>query len=73
MAIFRCLKHHFRPNNLSSDLPIFLCLPCFVSGIPVFLEILPLAAEIPNALFQENEKPCFLPISHLSAFSHLID
>jgi hypothetical protein len=30
--------------------------------MPIFREILPLAAEIPKARFQENENPYFLPI-----------
>ncbi len=40
--------------------PNFLCRPDRVSGIPIFLEILPFAPEIPRARFQENEKPNFL-------------
>lgn len=43
-------------------LPTFRCLPPRVRGIPVALEILLFAAEIPDALFQENENPYFLPM-----------
>ena len=42
--------------------PNFLCRPDRVSGIPIFLEILPLAPEIPRARFQENEKPSLRPM-----------
>ena len=45
-------------------LPIFLCLPCCVRGIPVFREVLPLALEIPIARFHEKEIPNFLPIRY---------
>ena len=34
--------------------PIFLCLPDFVSGMPVFLEIFCFALVIPVARFQES-------------------
>lgn len=51
-----------KTNEHPIAFPTFLCRPCFVSGIPIDLEILPLAAEIPNALFAEKEKPNFLPI-----------
>jgi len=44
-------------------LPIFLCLPDRVKGMPILREIRPLAADKPDALFQENEKPCFFPIT----------
>ena len=30
--------------------------------MPIFLDILPFAAEIPTARFHENENPCFFPI-----------
>ncbi len=43
-------------------LPTFRCLPPRVRGIPVAFEILLFAAEIPNARFQENENPYFLPM-----------
>ena len=43
--------------------PNFLCLPCLVNGTPMALDTLPLAAEMPKALFHENEKPNFLAIS----------
>lgn len=39
--------------------PAFLCLPDLVSGIPIFLEIRDLAAEIPSNLFHENP-PLFI-------------
>jgi len=42
--------------------PHFLCLPCFVSGTPILRDILFFAAEIPTALFQEKDRPNFLPI-----------
>jgi hypothetical protein len=35
--------------------------PWRVKGMPILREILPFAAEMPNALFQEKEKPNFLP------------
>lgn len=35
-------------------LPIFLSLPLFVKGIPIFLEIPDLNAEIPTSLFHEK-------------------
>ena len=35
-------------------LPIFLCRPLFVSGIPIVRETLDLAADIPTNLFHEN-------------------
>jgi hypothetical protein len=41
---------------------ILLRLPDRVNGIPVFREIRDLAPEMPVALFQEKEKPRFLPI-----------
>lgn len=47
---------------LSKILPNFLSNPERVVGIPVFLAKEALAPEIPNNLFQENEKPNFLPI-----------
>lgn len=50
------------PNSLSISRPTFLSLPLLVSGIPMFLDTLPLIPEIPNARFQENEIPNFLPI-----------
>ena len=34
--------------------PIFLCLPDFVNGIPIFLEIFALSPETPKSLFHEN-------------------
>ena len=39
--------------------PVARCRPDFVSGMPIFLEILALAADIPKARFQEKEKPNF--------------
>jgi hypothetical protein len=45
-------------------LPNFRCRPCFVNGTPIALEIFPLAAEMPKALFQENENPNFLDINY---------
>ena len=45
-------------------LPAFRCLPDFVSGIPVFLDIFLLALVMPVALFQEN--PPFAMILLLS-------
>ena len=47
-------------------LPIFLCLPERVSGIPMAREILPFAEDIPSARFHENEKPYFLPMVHMN-------
>lgn len=41
-------------------LPIFLCVPAFEVGKPVFLAKTCFAAVIPKARFQENEKPYFL-------------
>jgi hypothetical protein len=38
-------------------LPIFLSIPDFEVGMPVFLAILCLAAVTPISLFQENENP----------------
>jgi len=40
-----------------NDLPILRCLPLLVVGIPVNRAILFLAAEMPKALFKENENP----------------
>ena len=40
-------------------LPTFLCLPLFVSGIPVVLDTFDFALVIPVALFQENP-PLFI-------------
>ena len=37
--------------------PIFRWRPDLVSGIPICRESFPLAAEIPNALFNENDTP----------------
>lgn len=34
--------------------PNFLCLPDFVNGIPIFLDIFALNAEIPIKRFHEN-------------------
>lgn len=42
--------------------PIFLCLPCLVSGIPIFLDSFPFIPDKPRARFGEKENPCFLPI-----------
>jgi hypothetical protein len=42
--------------------PIFFCRPDRVSGMPIFRESFPLAAESPIARFHENEKPNFLAI-----------
>jgi hypothetical protein len=39
--------------------PIFLCRPLLVNGIPMDLEILDLAAEIPKNRFHENP-PLFI-------------
>lgn len=44
-------------------LPTFLCRPCLVNGIPIFLEIFCFIDEIPKALFQEKEIPNLRPIS----------
>jgi hypothetical protein len=49
-------------NEQPAALPTFLCLPCLVNGIPVDLAMLPFSADTPTALFQENEKPNFLPM-----------
>ena len=46
-------------------LPIFRCLPDFVKGIPIFLDILFFIPEMPKALFHEKENPYFLPIDYL--------
>jgi hypothetical protein len=43
-------------------LPIALCRPDRVKGMPIFLESLAFCAEIPRARFHEKEKPNFLPI-----------
>jgi hypothetical protein len=48
-------------NKPNIDLPIFLSKPDFVVGMPVRLAKRCLAADMPNALFQEKEKP-YLPI-----------
>jgi hypothetical protein len=40
-------------------LPSFRCLPDLDSGIPICLDILAFAAEIPSSLFQENP-PLFI-------------
>jgi len=40
-------------------LPIFLCLPLLVNGIPIDREILDLAAETPMNRFHENP-PLFI-------------
>ena len=40
--------------------PTFWRLPDFVSGIPICRDSLPLAAESPEARFQENDVPNFL-------------
>jgi len=37
--------------------PIFLCLPCLVSGIPIFFDTFPFNADKPTARFQENDNP----------------
>jgi hypothetical protein len=50
--------------------PTFLCLPDRVRGIPIFLDILVLAPEMPRARFQENEKPNFLAIENLPIYAH---
>ena len=50
-------------------LPILRCRPDRVSGIPDFFDILDFAADNPDALFHEKEKPgipFFLPISFFS-------
>lgn len=44
--------------------PSLRCLPERVNGIPVFLEILDLTAEIPSNLFQENP-PLFIETSNI--------
>ena len=49
--------------------PILRCRPERVSGMPVFLDIFPFIPEMPVARFQENEKPCFLPIA-ISSLLH---
>ena len=50
-------------------LPIFRCLPERVSGIPIALDNLPLAAERPLARLHDHENPNFLPIFLPSAFA----
>ena len=49
--------------------PTLRCRPERVSGTPVCLDIFPFIPEMPVARFQENEKPCFLPIA-ISSFLH---
>lgn len=46
-------------NRFSTKAPIFLWRPDLLKGIPIFLEILALKAEIPTNLFQENP-PLFI-------------
>jgi len=46
--------------------PAARCRPDFVSGMPIFLESLTLAADIPKARFQEKEKPNFFILANLS-------
>jgi hypothetical protein len=58
------------PNNLSINRPTFLSLPIFVKGTPIVFDIFPLALEIPNARFQENEMPNLLPIFTLPLYGH---
>ena len=41
------------------DEPIFLSIPCFEVGMPVFRAKRCLAEVIPNALFHENDQPNF--------------
>lgn len=55
------LPHYFLKRVLIIALPIFLSIPNFVVGIPVFLAILFLNPLIPRSLLNENEKP-YLPI-----------
>lgn len=45
-------------------LPIFLCLPLLVSGIPICLEMFCLTLVMPSNLFQENP-PLFILFSYL--------
>jgi hypothetical protein len=45
--------------NFSMSAPIFLCLPDRVRGMPIFLEILALNAEIPTNRFHEKP-PLFI-------------
>ena len=45
--------------------PALRCLPDFVKGIPVFLEIFDFIPEMPVARFHENEKPNFFAIGCL--------
>ena len=42
--------------------PILRSTPLLVKGMPVFLEIFPFSALIPNNRFHENENPYFLTI-----------
>lgn len=42
--------------------PILRSRPDLVSGIPMALDNLAFAPEIPRALFHENDKPSFLPM-----------
>jgi hypothetical protein len=42
--------------------PILRCRPLLVSGIPILLEILDFAAEIPTARFQEKPPLFTLPL-----------
>jgi hypothetical protein len=59
------------PSALSKALPSFCCLPLFVRGIPIFLDKLPFAAEVPNSLRQLNPpKFMFHPFRHFGAASH---
>ncbi len=49
-------------HPLETVRPIFCCLPLFVKGTPIFLEMFDLVPEIPVALFQEKP-PLFIIIS----------
>lgn len=48
--------------------PTFRCRPDLVSGIPIFLDNLDFAAEIPSSRFHENP-PLFILASYLVAAS----
>ena len=54
----KSLNSFYLPKKIFNILlPIFLSIPPFVVGIPVFLAILFLAPDMPSNRFHENENP----------------
>lgn len=59
-SLYQLIPNIFK-NIFSTKAPSFLCLPDLVSGMPIFLEIRALKAEIPTNLLQEKP-PLFMMI-----------